>query len=56
MTSLPRGRTGPAWAARNVADLQADLLGFLRELSRAHGDIAAFDLGRARCVLVSSAA
>ena len=56
MTSLPRGRTGPAWAARNVADLKADLLGFLRELSRAHGDIAAFDLGRARCVLVTSAA
>jgi cytochrome P450 len=55
MTRPIPGRTGPAWAARNVADSQVDLLGFLRELSREHGDIAAFDLGRARCVLVNSA-
>ena len=49
------GRIGPAWAKRNVADSQNDLLGFLRELASEYGDIAAFDLGRARCVLVSGA-
>jgi cytochrome P450 len=49
------GRTGDAWAARNVADSQADLLGFLRDLAHEHGDVAAFDLGRARCVLISGA-
>jgi len=31
------------------------LLGFLRDLSQAHGNVAAFDLGRARCVLVNGA-
>jgi cytochrome P450 len=55
MTPLPPGRTGPAWAALNVAASRADLLGFLRELAAEHGDIAAFDLGRAPCVLVNSA-
>jgi cytochrome P450 len=49
------GRTGAPWAARNVVASQTDLLGFLRELAREHGDVAAFDLGRARCVLVNSA-
>ncbi len=55
MTRTPPGRTGPAWAARNVAASQADLLGFLRDLAREHGDIAAFDLGRARGILVNGA-
>jgi cytochrome P450 len=55
MTLLPPGRTGPAWAALNVAASRTDLLGFLRALATEHGDIAAFDLGRARCVLVNSA-
>ena len=55
MSPPTAGRTGPAWAKRNVADSQADLLGFLRELARDHGDVAAFDLGRARCVLISGA-
>lgn len=55
MSRTPPGRIGGAWPARNVAASRADLLGFLRDLSQEHGDIAAFDLGRARGVLVNSA-
>ncbi len=55
MSRTPPGRTGGDWPARNVAASRADLLGFLRDLSREHGDIAAFDLGRARGVLVNAA-
>ncbi len=49
------GRVGPDWSSRNVLASRRDLLGFLRELANEHGDIAAFDLGRERCVLVSGA-
>lgn len=56
MSRTPPGRLGPAWAARNVADSQADLIGFLRALAAEFGDISAFDLGSARVILVNGAA
>jgi cytochrome P450 len=54
-TTAPRRPPGPKgqFFLGNLREFQRDMLGFITECARTHGDLAAFRLGPRRCVLAN---